>query len=253
MLLVRDPPEDRPFLGRDVGLADLAALYAAPADAPTWLRVNMVSTLDGAAHGPDGRSGSINTPADHVVFEVLRAIADAVVVGAGTVRAEGYRPLRLSGGYAALRAELGLPAALPLVVVSRTGELPAWDLRQSDSSPVHAVVPACSTSLGALRDALGVQAVHMAGDTDVDLAAGLGALHRCGWRRLLSEGGPTLLASLLGAGLVDELDLTFAPMLVGGPYPRIVGIEPRIPPTEFQPVLLLEENGSMIGRWLRHR
>ena len=55
-----------------------------------WLRVNFVSTLDGAVSGADGRSGSINTPADHRVFRVLRELADAVVVGAGTVRAEGY-------------------------------------------------------------------------------------------------------------------------------------------------------------------
>ena len=74
--------------GEDLNLEGLAAAYAVPGD--PWLRCNMVTTLDGAANGPDSRSGSINTEADHVVFELLRALSDAVIVGAGTIRDEGY-------------------------------------------------------------------------------------------------------------------------------------------------------------------
>ncbi len=83
----------RVLVGPDPGGAepDLAHLYAAPAD--PWLRVNMVSTLDGAASGDNGRSGSINNAVDKRVYDQLRALADAIVVGAGTARAEGYAPV----------------------------------------------------------------------------------------------------------------------------------------------------------------
>src|SRR6185436_5671673 len=92
----------RVLLGEDT---DLPELYAAP-DRP-WLRVNMVATVDGAATGDDGTSRSINNEVDHEVFDLLRELADAVLVGAGKVREERYAVGRK-----------------PLVVVSRTGSVP---------------------------------------------------------------------------------------------------------------------------------
>ena len=80
-----------------------------------WLRLNFVSTVDGAAQGSDGKSGGINNAADKAVFDTLRGLADAVVVGAGTARAEGYRP-----------------AAVPIVVVTRSGDVPPL-LRGADA------------------------------------------------------------------------------------------------------------------------
>src|SRR5690242_5336553 len=97
--------------GENVDAAALADLYVAPAR--RWLRANFVATLDGAANGPDDRSGSINTEADHVVFDLLRRLTDVVVVGAGTVRSEGYPSLRAED-----------PSAPVLVVVSHQGQLP---------------------------------------------------------------------------------------------------------------------------------
>src|SRR6185436_3478876 len=96
---LRGRPVRRPVLGGEVGVVrvlvgpdtdDLAELYAAPAD--PWLRVNMVATVDGAATGETGRSGSINNAVDKLVYDQLRALADAIVVGAGTARIEGYAP-----------------------------------------------------------------------------------------------------------------------------------------------------------------
>ena len=92
----------RVLLGEDT---DLPQLYAVP-DQP-WLRVNMVSTVDGAATGDDGTSRSINNGVDKMVFDLLRDLADALVVGAGTIRIEGYAVGRK-----------------PLVVVSRSGSVP---------------------------------------------------------------------------------------------------------------------------------
>jgi len=78
--------------GDDLDREALVRLYAYPEPLPAqgWVRANMVASLDGAAHGPDGLSGSISTPSDRRVFSVLRGHADVVVAGAGTVRAEGY-------------------------------------------------------------------------------------------------------------------------------------------------------------------
>ena len=84
----------------ELDAAGLFAAYAAPE--PRWLRCNMVATLDGAATGADGRSGSINNAADHVVFEVLRASSHVIVVGAGTIRTEGYPPLSVQDSLVAL-------------------------------------------------------------------------------------------------------------------------------------------------------
>ena len=103
----------RVLLGPDTD--DLRTLYAVPRT--PWLRLNFVSTVDGAAQGPDGKSGGINNAADKAVFDTLRDLADAVVVGAGTARAEGYRP-----------------AAVPIVVVTRSGDVPQL-LRGADAGP----------------------------------------------------------------------------------------------------------------------
>ncbi|WP_036508332.1 dihydrofolate reductase family protein [Nocardioides sp. URHA0020] len=84
---------------------DLGELYAAPR--LPWLRVNMVGSVDGAATGDSGKSGSLNNAADKRVFDHLRSVADVVVVGAGTARTEGYRPIDR-----------------PIVVVSRSDEVP---------------------------------------------------------------------------------------------------------------------------------
>ena len=92
MELLLAPPDiaQRLSIGSRLDLAGLATAYGAPTDAPRWVRVNMVTTLDGAATGADGVTGSINSPADKIVFDLLRALSDVVVIGAGTARTEGY-------------------------------------------------------------------------------------------------------------------------------------------------------------------
>ncbi|UDY23083.1 dihydrofolate reductase family protein [Nocardioides sp. Kera G14] len=172
-----------------------------------WLRVNMVSSLDGAAAGSDGRAGSINNPADQAVFHELRAGADAIIVGAGTARAEGYHP-----------------AGKPLIVVGR--ELPPT-----------------------LVDGPGVRLVP-GGDFDA-LRGMVEGLRAEGLTRLLCEGGPTLLGSMLRAGLVDELCLTFTPMIVAGEAPRIVAGQPVDVRMELN--ALVDVDSTLISRWLVSR
>lgn len=224
VLLHADDPSQ---VGREVSEADLPALYAPLV--PDWLRVNMVSTLDGGATGADGRSGTINNDADHAVFAALRRAADAVLVGAGTARAEGYSP-----------------SDVPIVLVSGSGEVPVG-LRGAPAGRVLLATTPGSPGLGAARDQLGEDQVLVVGDDHVDLVALRSVLADRGWRHVLSEGGPSLLGALLAAGVVDELCLTVVPRVLAGDHRRIVS-GPDLD-VALRPLLLVEHDGTLLGRW----
>jgi riboflavin biosynthesis pyrimidine reductase len=219
----------RVLVGPDTGdQADLAALYAAPSD--PWLRVNMVTTLDGAATGGDGRSGSINNAVDHRVFHQLRSMADAIVVGAGTARAEGYGP-----------------ADRPLVLVSRRGEVPPG-LRDAPAGSVLLATCGSAEGLDEARELLGAEQVLVLGSHRVDLPLLKQVLADRGWSQVLSEGGPHLLRDLVSSGTADELCATVVPRLVAGDGPRLAAGPPVDVPLRLH--LLLEAEGTLLGRWL---
>ena len=227
-----------PAPGTELDDEALREVYAAPPDR-TWLRVNFVASLDGAGTGADGRSGSINTPADFRVFRLLRRLADVVLVGAGTVRTEGD-PAR--------RAED--PAAPVLAVVSRRGTLPPTVAAMRSPRGAAVLVTRSGAGPQALREArevLGEDNVIVAGGDEVDLAEARRALEDRGLKQILSEGGPSLFGAMLEAGVVDELDLTWAPTIVGGPQPRIVRAGDLA--VDLTPVSLVEEDGTVLGRW----
>jgi len=212
----------------DLTDADLDELYAV--ESRPWLRVNMVSTVDGSATGPNGRSGGINNAADKRVFDPLRRLCDCVVVGAGTARDEGYRDL-----------------TKPLVLVSRRGEVPPR-LRDAPAGSVLMATCAAAEHLDETRAILGDDQVLVLGQHRVDLAELKHTLAERGYRSLLSEGGPQLLSGLLAEGVVDELDLTVVPRLLAGEHPRITDGAPVDLPLEL--ALLLEDGGTLLGRWL---
>ena len=188
--------------------ADLLDLYGV--DAPR-LRAGFVLSVDGGA-AQDGSSRPLQTPADAVALRSLRAVSDAVLVGAGTARSEDYGPVRLRAVAADWRRAHGRAPRPPLVVVSR-----ALDLRPTDrclSAP--ALVVTCASADQRRRSALAeVAEVVVAGDDEVDLPAALDALAERGLVRVLCEGGPALLTALVRAGRVDELCLTVSPRLLG--------------------------------------
>jgi riboflavin biosynthesis pyrimidine reductase len=212
----------------DLTDADLDQLYAV--ESRPWLRVSMVSTVDGAATGGDGRSGSINNAADKRVYDTLRRLCDAVVVGAGTARDEGYRPF-----------------SKPLVLVSRRGEVPTR-LRAAPPGSVLMATCAAAEHLDETRALLGDDQVLVLGQHRVDLAALKGTLADRGLASLLAEGGPQLLRALLAERVVDELDLTVVPHLLAGEHPRVTDG----PPVDLSLTLagLLEDDGTLLGRWL---
>jgi riboflavin biosynthesis pyrimidine reductase len=186
-------------------------------DGRPWLIANMVAGLDGSLAWR-GRVGALSSAADRSLFVRLRGLADAVVVGAGTVRAEGYGPVKLPDERREQRLAAGRQAVPPVVVVSRSLALdwdgPIWK-ESTDQRPI--LVTAASAPPGALDQARRRADVIVAGDDSVDLAAAMAALAERGMAVVLTEGGPTLLAELVAEGLLDELCLTLTPLFGGDP------------------------------------
>ena len=224
----------------------LADAYRLPAGRS--LRVNFVASLDGAI-SVDGRSGGLGSDGDRRVFRVLRALADAVLVGAGTARAEGYRPITAESPVGRLREQLGRQPTAPVVVVSRRASLAPDDQLVTGAVSPTVLVTCAAADRGrrAQLAAAGVE-VLVCGDTDVDLPEALRRLGDRGVQQVLCEGGPALFSAAVAAGVVDELDLSIAPLLVGGD-PGLLGPNtlPTGVPTEL--VQMLEEDGVLFTRY----
>lgn len=179
----------------------------------TTLRVNMVMTLDGAAVASDGGSKTLSGPADTHLLGLLRALADAVVVAAGTIRAEHYNPIRTRENLVGFRAEHGLSNHPPLVMITRSTTLSPSNrvLAQAPTRPIVLTL----VDDGSLHEVAEV-VVCPEEDGFVDLAWAKAYLAERGLRRLHSEGGPALLGGFLAADLLDEYLLTISPRTVGG-------------------------------------
>ncbi len=244
----------RQLLPEPLEPVDLAAIYTAdqraPRDARPWVMVNMVASADGAATA-EGRSSPLSGPPDEQLFFVLRSLPDVVLVGAGTVRIEGYGPARPKEDVRAMRAARGQTPAPRLAIVSRRLDLDPKaaifteaDARQfvltTEDSP-----PDRRAALAEVAD------VVVAGTGDVDLRDGLAALASHDVSVVLCEGGPQLLGHLVAADVVDELNLTVSPRLVLGPGPRIAAGPALDPPRLVTIGRLLEADGFLFVRYLR--
>jgi riboflavin biosynthesis pyrimidine reductase len=227
---------------------ELADLYAWPPTSGPWVRANFATSLDGAITGPDGRSATVNSEADHVVFELLRALSDVVVVGAGTLRSEGYTPIGVVMRWRATRSALGLANGLPLVCVSNRGDVPPKLLGGAPGAVLLATHTAAA-GLAQAREQLGPDSVLICGDTAVDDPQLIDQLVARGWTRILTEGGPHLLSSMVAAGVLDEICLSVTPVVVGGRGRRIT-TEAAVP-TGYAPRVLVEQDGTLLGRWFR--
>lgn len=184
------------------------------------LRANFVSSLDGAAT-ENGRSGGLGNADDKLVFDTLRLLADVIVVGAGTVRVEGYTGIELSAEDVSWRTDHGLAPQPPVAVVSAEADFDPEHpfFAQSVTRPIL-VVPASAPAerrerLSAVADVL------VCGVDTLDAPEMVAQLTARGLTQVLCEGGPHLFGSLITADCLDELCLTLSPKLEGGPAGRI--------------------------------
>jgi riboflavin biosynthesis pyrimidine reductase len=237
---------------REWSLDELAADYAYPTVDEPWLRANMVSSLDGAAQH-EGRSQPISCATDMRIFGTLRGLADAVVVGAQTVRLEGYRPARDREAFAERRRAAGQRRAPTIAVVSASLELDFSVPLFTEPLVPTLVLTGAAAPPDRIRTARKAGAeVVIAGDgPGVEPARAVRALAERGMVRLLTEGGPRLLGQFVAAGVLDELCLTLSPTLTAGDAQRIAGGPSLSVPERFALASVLEEAGFLFTRY-RH-
>jgi riboflavin biosynthesis pyrimidine reductase len=242
------------------GLAEIARLYAYPPAVTRrgrpWLRANMVASADGAAT-VQGRSGGLSGEADRQVFSVLRSLADVIVVGAGTARAEKYRPVRDTEAWEQLRE--GRPPTPPIAVITRSLGLDPDDPLLTEAPPHASTIVLTTEAAPAGRRAAAARHadVVVAGRDLVSPDAVVRVLAERGHQRILIEGGPHLLGQVAAAGLLDELCLTLSPLLAGGRADRILAPGPTggddIPAAQGDLSLahVLADSGYLLCRYLR--
>lgn len=212
----------------------------------------MVMALDGSARGGDGRSGSISSPSDRSVLKLLRATCDALIVGAGTVRTENYGPPRVAEQFARHRRDLGLAPIPTTVIVSNSLSVPP-EAAVFSRGPANTVVLTSETSDPARRDTLSaVTEVVVFEGPSVTPAATLDWLGGRGWRRLLTEGGPSLLGEWLP--YLDEICLSISPLMVGAtnpplPAPDLIAGRALDVPIGLRLQHLLMADDMLIGAW----
>jgi riboflavin biosynthesis pyrimidine reductase len=238
-------------LGAEVedALAPYAAVDRTPAEGRCWVTAHMVAGLDGTA-AVGGRVGALSTAPDKALFADMRTLADVVLVGARTVREEGYGPIRLSEERAATRVSRGLSAAPPLAIVSRSLDLD-WQSRAfADAAPESRTIVVTCADAPAERIARAreVADVLVTGQESVQPDELFGQLAARGQQRVLCEGGPSLLGELVIAGLLDELCLTISPMMGGDPLPVAV-FPPGAPLTGFSLRHVLREDETLFLRY----
>ncbi|MBD8485564.1 dihydrofolate reductase family protein [Frigoribacterium sp. CFBP 8759] len=234
-------------LGRpgDVGLeleidedstpARIRELYAPPSE--TWLRLNLIAAVSGDAAGADGTSETLSNATDRTILAAIRSLADGVLVGAASVRAEGYR----------------VPKSSRLVVVTASGDLSG---HRMDPAEAERVVVVCPESARArvretLGEAIWASARVLTATDDggrLEPAAILRCLREQRLRSLVCEGGPSLAGQFLRDGLVDELCLSTSPVVIGSGLP-VFGRERFDPASLVLGQLLVDEQSTLYARW----
>lgn len=230
MSLTRIFPEQAgPFeVDDEPGRTFLADAYAPVAR--SWVRINMISSLNGSAVGEDGTSESLSNRVDRHILGVIRRAADVVVVGARTVRREGY---------------LG-PSESRLAIVTLSGDLTGHRLRDSSTPPIILCPPAARARVDEQLAGIPHQVETLSGEA-LDAREIVRILASQGLTSIVCEGGPTLAAAFLDDGLVDELCLTTSPKLrsPGVPLLARLGTAPRVTLTQ----MLVDSESTLYARW----
>lgn len=235
MTLTRLLPGPNAEFDLDDRVADtLASLYAPPQ--PRWLRLNLVASVNGNAAGPDGTSEGLTSRTDRRILGAIRRLSDVVLIGASSVRREGYF----------------LPKSAPLAIVTGSGDLRGHRIPTEVDTGVDTgrIIVVCPRSAeDAVRASLGerpVTIVHLPGPR-LDASAIVEALRELGHERIVCEGGPSLAAQLIDADLVDELCLSTSPTVNSLNLPVLPGLHDSRPLRLSQ--LLVDSEGVLYARW----
>ncbi|MGD1059081.1 MAG: dihydrofolate reductase family protein [Solirubrobacteraceae bacterium] len=216
------------------------------------MMLNMIATVDGRA-SLGGRSGPLSDRADRALFHGLRSAVDAVLVGAATLRTERYGRIIPDVSRRQRRAQRGLSEEPLACIVS--GRMTISRDIPLLAEPAARVVVLTASQASLPATAAHVEYVRAARDGQLDLAAAIAELHeRYGVQSLLCEGGPHLARQLLGAGLIDELFLSVAPMLAGGEPAggealRILAGEELTPPVTLELRSVLQSGSELFLRY----
>jgi riboflavin biosynthesis pyrimidine reductase len=229
---------------------EITDLYAVVDRAVPWLRVNFVSSIDGAGTH-EGLSAGLGTPADKRVFDILRRLCDVVLVGAGTVRAEGYGPMRLEEPAVRWRREHRLADHPVFAIVSAGLNLDPGHRIFTDA-PVRPIVVTVERAARERRNALAeVADVLVAGDEHVDTELMRSLLTDRGLTQVHSEGGPHLFGNFLREDTVDEVCLTISPFAEGPGAGRITAGTPTGVQRPMALAHALSSDGTLLLRYLR--
>ncbi|MGH3334948.1 MAG: pyrimidine reductase family protein [Nocardioides sp.] len=216
-----------------------------------WVTGHMVAGLDGTA-SVDGRVGSLSTKPDQELFRRMRQIADIVLVGAETVRREGYGSVRVDEEAQAQRQSQGQSPTPPIAVVSRSLAFD-WTAKVFADAPEDArthVITCAAADPERRAEAEKFADVIVAGDDRVEPAAAMAALAELGHRVVLCEGGPNWLGELVAADRLDELCLSIAPLMGGDPLPVSV-TPPGAGLAEFELKGVMGEDDTLFLRYER--
>ena len=229
---------------------DIAELQRFYSDPPAGVRANMIFSTDGAA-SMHGRAGPLSSPLDQQLLRALRGYADVVLVGAGTARAENYGPVRLIDAQRSYRRERwALDEPPPIAVVSQSGKLPLSLFAERAQRPT--VITSSTAAAGLRFEPEARPDVVIAGEDSVDMATAIAALSSRGMRRVLCEGGPTLLDELVLRDLIDEMCVTIAPRLAGTGQSATSAVLPQLPaPTELSLHHVLTHQGYLFLKYGR--
>lgn len=213
----------------------LLDLYRPPSE--TWLRLNLITSVTGAASGSDGTSETLTNPADRRILGVIRELADVVLIGAESVRAEGYQQPRRSR----------------IAILTASGNLAGNRLERSDGpAPIVICPPSAVSRVLSTIDGPDLLVIETEPDTNTDdrigISAAVAALRSRGLTSIVCEGGPGLAAQIVEAGLLDEFCLATSPRIGGAPFPVLGGAaiaEHRVELTQ----LLRDESSGLYARW----
>lgn len=220
----------------------------APSNRP-YLLLNMIASLDGAST-IKGLSGGLGSAADQRILVALRACCDWILVGSGTAKAERYRPPRMNPAAVDRRSQLGFEAAPRLAIVTASGKLdPSIPALIHPNQPKTLIICGKQANHQHLAE-LNAEVVWLPTPRPKPQEV-LGVLYERHAKVVLCEGGPSWNASLLSAGVIDEICLSISPRLVGGTAGRVVaGTQERLP-TNMALQRVLVEDGYLFTRYIR--